>query len=246
LPIAYDKKNPLSPMKLASRLALLALATGTSAYAQVTLTWAFSGFNANPTNGTVLNFSVSAMSTGNPNGTNVSPLNATSPSTAAYAGASGTVNISNTFSDGALVTGANGSGYIEFTATPAAGYSIKISDYDFGVRSTSVGAQTYSLRSNADSYTTDIVTGSITADAQWRYTDTSFAAITYAPNAAVIFRLYGYGGSGASVSSTNTRFDDITVVLTAVAIPEPATYGALLALAVLVKGAVARRRRQVS
>lgn len=200
----------------------LAAATLAGAQAQVVLTWNFADDNAVVDSGTPVNFSVSALTIGNSLGTVADPVNSTSAS-GSYTGATGTGNIGNAYRIGALNTGTSGSGYIEFTLTPIAGYTIKLTNFDFGVRSTSTGPQAFALRSSQDSYATDLFTGTISNNSAWTLKDNSVNFTSSTDGAAVTFRLYGYNGTGSPGSNTeNGRFDDIT--MTVEAVPEPQTW----------------------
>jgi hypothetical protein len=106
-------------------------------FIQAQITWNFA--TAAPSSGTpVANISsVSDISQGNNNGT-TALLTAVSVSSG-YAGATGGNNAGAAARVGALVTGASGSAYFEFTVTPDPGYVINISKVDFGSRSTGTG-----------------------------------------------------------------------------------------------------------
>ena len=215
---------------------------GASLGQAATIIWNFTGATTGASSGTPVNFSVSAMSIGNSLGAIAAPINSTSASSG-YVGVSGTNNIGNAQRTGALNTGASGSGYLEFTIVPDAGYAISLTNFDFGVRSTSTGAQAYTLRSSADAYATDIFSGTIANNGTWSLKDNTFTAFnSTVDGGSVTFRLFGHGGTGSPASGTiNTRFDDFTVELNAVAIPEPSR-AILLGLGSI--GLIFRRRRQ--
>ena len=94
--------------------------------------------------------SISDVSQGNNNGTTA--LLSTTSASSGYAGFSGSYNAGAAARTGALVTGASGSAYFEFTLTPAAGFSVFVTEIDFGTRSTGTGAGAYSIRTNLDNY----------------------------------------------------------------------------------------------
>lgn len=118
---------------------------------------------------------------------------------------------------GALATGAAGSAYFQFTITPAAG-SLGITNIGFGSRSTSTGPQAWTLRSDADSYASDLVTaGALTANSTWAYRTVALTSpLTIPQNTARTFRIYGYNGTGSpGTNIANWRIDDLQIV------PEP-------------------------
>lgn len=203
-----------------------------------TLTWNFGAANVSatgaytggtpPTGVTVGSFSI-----GNTLGTVATPITNTSPSIG-YTGASGGDNLGNAFRNGTLNTSTGGSGYFTLTITttnlPNQDYLV-LSDFDFGVRSTGTGAKSYTLRSSADNFATDIFTGVIVNDSTYTLKDNTFADFKVRASSGVEFRLYGYNGVGSPASNTvNTRIDDVKITITAV--PEPATYGIILGGAV--------------
>ena len=227
-------------MKIKSTLLAIAAfsAFGAVSSQAATIVWNFGDDDAVFDTGTPVNFSVSALTLGNSLGTIADAVNPTSPSSG-YTGASGTGNIGNAYRIGALDTGASGSGFIEFTLTPSAGFTLSLTDLDFGARSTGTGPLAYSLRSSADSYVANITTGTIVANSNWSLRNNTFTAFnSTVPGGAVTFRLFGHGGAGnPSASTANGRFDDISLTVTAVPEPSTALLGALGMLALL------RRRR---
>jgi 2',3'-cyclic-nucleotide 2'-phosphodiesterase (5'-nucleotidase family) len=192
----------------------LALACGVAAIqAQSVIGWNFGTgtANANYSSGTPNNFSVGSFGIGNPNGTVSSPIN-TSSTSSGYTGSSGSDNIGNAVFVGGLNTGS--SSYYSVTFTPAAGYTIQITAFNFGMRSTSTGPQSYALYSSVDNYTTAIFTGTIANNSAWTFkTNPAFAV---GSGSAVTLRLYTYGGSGnASSGSENNRMDDVAITVAA-------------------------------
>ncbi len=190
---------------------------------QVVINYAFTNNSTSPTSGSPLNFAISDFTIGNSFGTVSAPANSSSTSSG-YSGATGGSNFGNAFRTGALNTGSSGSGFFEFTITPSTGYTFQLSQFDFGVRSTSTGAQTLSLRSNLDSYGADIFTSVVANTGAWSAKTNSFT-FNSQTDAAVTFRLFGYGGTGSASSGTiNTRIDDVSLTITATAVPEPSTW----------------------
>lgn len=208
---------------------------------QVILDWNFTDDNATFDSGTPVNFTISPITIGNSLGTVSDPVN-TSSASSGYAGASGTGNIGNAFRVGALDTGASGSGFFEFTIDPSAGFTFSITNFDFGSRSTSTGPQAFTLRSSQDSYAADLFTVTVPNTAGWALRDNAISFTSSTPDTAVTFRLFGHNGTGSASSGTiNGRVDDITMTVTATAVPEPGMIAFLtIGLGVV---AVLRRRR---
>ena len=200
--------NFLSSMRgaaLALTLALSGAAQAQSVY------WDFA--TANPTSGVPSGVSVGAVSQGNNNGT-TTMLGITSASSG-YTGASGTNNAGAAARTGVLNTASSGSAYFEFTVTPNSGFSFSITSISFGSRSTSTGPVSFSLRSSADSYGSDLTTGTLgTNNSAW--TLRSSTGLSISRSAATTYRIYGYGGTGTpSANTANWRIDDLTVAMTA-------------------------------
>ncbi|KFC19994.1 YDG domain-containing protein [Chryseobacterium sp. FH1] len=150
--------------------------------------------------------SISAISQGNNNGTTT--LIDGGSASSGYVGASGGNNAGAAARIGALNTATGGSAYFQFTVTPNNG-SFTLTGISFGTRSTGTGPQLYTLRSSADGYTTDIATGTISGTSWSLKTNSSLSVVA---NQAVIFRLYGYNGSGGAQASTaNWRIDDLSL-----------------------------------
>lgn len=176
-----------------------------------TIGWNFNAISASPST-TTQNISSSDLSRNNNNGTTTLLTNASVSS--GYAGASGSYNAGAAARIGALNTAANGSAYFEFTLTPANGYSFNLTGISFGSRSTSTGPQGYTIRSSADNFTTDIVTGALSSNGVWSLI--SHTGIAFNSSSAVTFRIYGYNGAGnASAGTANWRIDDLALSVSA-------------------------------
>jgi PEP-CTERM motif len=216
---------------------LSALLAGSVSEAAV-IGWNFTDDDAVFDTGTPVNFTISPFSIGNTFGTVADPVNPTSASTG-YTGASGTGNIGNAVNIGAL--NAATSAFYSVTITPTSGFSIQLSDLDFGTRSTATGPQGFALRSSADGFVTDILTGTIANNSTWSLKDNTFGTFTGPLGVAVEFRLYAFGGTGSPTSGTiNSRLDDISFSVDAV--PEPSAVLALLGGA----GVISLLRRRTS
>ena len=201
---------------------------------------------ASSTSNNISNLTVGSLTQGNNNGT-TAMLTTTSPSsvytfnlnsvTTNYSAANNAGAAART---GVLATGTSGSAYFEFTLTAGAGYTGSLTAIGFGTRSTSTGPISFTLRSSADSYGSDLATASGSTTA-WSYKTASLAnAASLGQSTAVTFRLYGYGGTGAPTAGTaNWRIDDMTLTGSTAAIPAPGAV-ALIGLA----GLVASRRRR--
>ena len=169
--------------------------------------WNFTAGTATP-NSTATNLTVSDLSQGNNNGTTA--LLTTTSSSSTYSGYSASYNAGAAARTGALVTGASGSAYFEFTITPAATKYFSLTGISFGSRSTSTGPASFTLRSSVDSYATDVATGSMPGGTTWTlYSSSNLTSISgYA--SAITYRLYGYAGTGSSSANTaNWRIDDL-------------------------------------
>lgn len=229
-------------IKIILQLAILFTFVGRTNAA--TILWSFSNGDGNydvAGSGTPVNFTPGIFDVGNTNGT-IASLFSTSSASITYTPRSGTFNIGN-----AVLTGtfeATTSTYYTVTLTPAPGFAVRVSDFDFGVRSVTNGASSYALRSSIDNYASDILpsVGSITPTtaSAWAYKNNSFPAITAADSSPVTLRLYMFGAIGNNAGTVNTRIDDVSIVATAVAIPEPSVVCSLMSLAVV---ALTLRRR---
>jgi len=193
---------------------LIATVFGTAVtQAQSVIGWNFGTGTANAGNssGTPANFTVGNFGVGNTYGTVSSPIN-TSSASSGYTGASGFDNIGNAVNVGALSTAS--SAYYSVTFTPVAGYALQITAFNFGMRSTSTGPQTYALYSSVDNFTTSIFTGTIGNNSTWTFKTSPTFTLNGSAGSAVTFRLYTYGGSGSPVSGTeNNRMDDVAITV---------------------------------
>jgi hypothetical protein len=156
-----------------------------------------------PTSGDVPYVTASAISRGNGG---EGALLSTSSASSGYTGASGSSNAVASAGGGALVT--NQSAYFQFTLTPEVGTILNVTNLTVGSRSTGTGPQAFSVRSSVDGFAVDIVTGTLQADSTWFLIHVVPAFLSSVDGEPVIFRLYGYNGSGGS---SNWRIDDLTV-----------------------------------
>jgi autotransporter-associated beta strand protein len=175
-----------------------------SAANSYTVTYDFS--TASPTSITSPLISASDVSQGNNNGTTVL-ITGASPSSG-YPNVSGGSNAGAAARTGVLNVGSSGSAYFEFTLTPTAG-SVSFNSISFGERSTSTGPQAFNLRSSLDNFTSDLSSGTLDNDANWRLITPTLLA-TSSSGSPITYRIYGSGGSGSPNPSTaNWRIDDL-------------------------------------
>lgn len=229
--------------KSASKVCVLTLIASALSANGAVVTWNFG--TAAPSAGLpVTGLTVGDVTRGNNNGTTT--LLTTSSVSSGYAGASGTSNAGAAARVGALSTASNGSAYFEFTLTADFGYTFSLTDISFGTRSTSTGPQAYAWRSDADSYATDLASGSIANNSTWSLKSNTGLVSQSSNGGSITYRLFGYAGTGNPATGTaNWRIDDLslTVVATPVPVPEPETYAAV-AGAGLVGFAFWRRARR--
>jgi hypothetical protein len=184
--------------------------SGTPSIAPIALaTWNFTT-NVSPTS-VPANLTISDLTQGNNNGTTT--ILDSSVASFGYSGASGTNNAGGAARAGALVTGASGSAYFEFTITPAAAYYFTLSSISFGSRSTGTGPQAYTLRSNLDNYASDIATGSFSNNSTWSLKTNASINSNSTFGTPITYRVYGYNGSGtAAINTANWRIDDLNLL----------------------------------
>jgi len=209
----------------------------------IALSWDFGVGTPNnaPSVGTPSNFAVSAFTLGNSLGNVTTPINTSSASTG-YPGASGSENLGNAVKIGAIDV--TTSAYYEFTLTADPGYTVSLTNFDFGSRSTATGPKSFALYSSADSYTASLFTGTLLSNSTWAFFDNSISSpVVSDGGGALTYRLFLYDGTGSPASGTeNNRIDDVSMTVTTAPIPEPGT----VALVGLGLGAIlfgVRRRR---
>lgn len=98
--------------------------------------------------------------------------------------------------------------YFYWTLTPAGGYEIDFVSLSFTTQSSNTGPNTYILRSSVDNYTANIATISITPNGSASALQTvNLSAGTFQNiGSAITFRMYGYGGSGATGTNSINDF----------------------------------------
>jgi hypothetical protein len=100
-------------------------------------------------------------------------------------------------------TGLDIDNYFSFTLTPAAGYKINLSSFEFTLQRSSTGPMNYSLRSSIDNFGSDISTAAFPMAGTLQavtLSGTAFQNIT----SAITFRIYGYNaGTGSGTASVN-------------------------------------------
>ena len=151
--------------------------------------------------------SFGSVSQGNNNGTTT--LLDTTSASSGYSGASGSYNAGAAARTGGLNTAS--SAYFEFTLTGSAGYTFNVSNVSLGSRSTGTGPTAVDLRANtASNYATVLGGTTVSANSTWALQSITVAGTT--SSGAVIYRIYGSGGSGSPTAGTaNWRIDDLTV-----------------------------------
>lgn len=140
----------------------------------------------------------------------------TTSASGGYTGMSAQFNACVVARSNALNSVAGGSAYFQFTLTPSSGYTLGVTNISFGSRCTGTGPLAFCVRSNLDSYTADLATGTLANNSTWVLKGVSLSATSTVVGAAVTFRIYGYGGTSApSSGSANWRIEDLTVAVNA-------------------------------
>lgn len=202
--------------------------------------WNFTSGDGAPSTSPI-NITVGAITAGNVAGGNIA-FNSTS-SSSGYSGASGgnnaavrTVEISQL--DTSIST------YFEFTVTPSADHQIYVNGLTLGSRSTPTGASSLSLLSSQDNYSTALSTIESSTSGNWGNLSFGSITLTSAIGTPLTFRIYA--GVAGTAGSANWRIDDVTLNVTAIAVPEPSTYAAIFGGVALVGVAVMRRRKRTT
>ncbi len=167
-----------------------------------TLYWDFNALE--PVSNSAVNVTVGAITREN-GGT--SDLLSGQSSSENYTGASGLTNLQAAARAGSLST--NDSTWFEVTLTPAAGRVINVTKLAFGIRSTASGPVAYCVRADTDGYTSDLAVGQIDPDKNWVFKEHVMGFRSAVPGEPVAMRIYGYGGSSASLG--NWRLDDLRI-----------------------------------
>ena len=174
---------------------------------------------ATPTTNTLPNTTVGPVSQGNNNGTTTMLTNGSVPAANTYVGQSANFNAGAAARIGALNTAASGSAFFEFTMTAGPATAFTVSQIRFGSRATGTGPQAYTLRSSFDSYSTDLATGTITANSTWALRTSPSFSLTSLPAGSITFRLYAHNGAGSpSAGTANWRIDALNVTATSQAV----------------------------
>lgn len=145
--------------------------------------------------------------------------------------------------------------YYEFTITPDPGYSLTITGISLSAGRTATGPRQFVLRSDADAYVANLAAGavpplSVVGGNILQFTDNAttnlVAGQTFTLSGADFsdllgartFRLYAFNAEG----SGTLRIDDVAIMGSVSAVPEPATTALAAALAALAGTAAIRRR----
>lgn len=98
------------------------------------------------------------------------------------------------------------SDYFTFTITPNSGYLVNFTQLQFTFQRSGTGANAFALRSSQDGFTSNIATGTYTGTSTSAQTFSLAAAAFQNVNAAIEFRLYCWGASGAGGTSSINDF----------------------------------------
>ncbi|MES2486787.1 MAG: hypothetical protein V4581_12680, partial [Bacteroidota bacterium] len=94
-------------------------------------------------------------------------------------------------------SGLDANDYFYFTITPAAGYQIDFTDFQFTGQKSNTGPVSFSIRTSLNNYATDIYTYTASGN---NFNDTAALSAASLQNVTgpITFRLYGWGGSAAA------------------------------------------------
>ncbi|GAB4340447.1 MAG: hypothetical protein OHK0038_19940 [Flammeovirgaceae bacterium] len=99
--------------------------------------------------------------------------------------------------------------YFEFTLTPNSGYEIDFTSFTFDERRSGTGVRAWAVRSSVDSYASDISSGTIPDNTNFRNQSVDLSGASYQNiTTAITFRIYGYN---AEASGGTWRIDNLTV-----------------------------------
>lgn len=188
------------------------IATLTSVSAQAT--WNFSANTGAPTT-LPANVSGGTITAANPSGGSLA-IGTTSASSG-YAGASGGNNAALRVIGAPLSATST---YIEFTLSASAGYKLTASGLSLGSRGTDTGPTRLTLYASTNNYVDALAAVSVSANATWALVTLPSFSVTSAGGGPITFRLYASDGS-ASSSSANWRIDDVSLTVSATAVPVP-------------------------
>ncbi|TAF45233.1 MAG: T9SS C-terminal target domain-containing protein [Sphingobacteriales bacterium] len=174
------------------------------------ITWSFDAPSASPSSNTTSNLTISDITRVN-NRSSLTMLEKSSISSG-YLGVSGNYNAGVGVFDDVLNTST--STYFEFTLTPAANYTSTLTAIEFGTRSSGSGPVNYSIRSSLNSYASDIATEAISNNSTWTLRTPSLSPTQSGTGTAVTYRIYGYGGAGATAGAVKQwRIDDVKLTV---------------------------------
>lgn len=140
-------------------------------------------------------------------------LSATS-SSRGYADASGRYNAGAAAKPGPQDRGPQGSAYFEFNLAPAEGRRVAVTALRFGSRSTSTGPRAFAVFANHDGFSAPVATGALESNGTWGLQSVTLAPSAADAGAAVVYRIYGYEGTGhAAAGVVNWRIDDVAFTL---------------------------------
>lgn len=178
-----------------------------------TITWNCNTITATSP-ASISNLTIGSFSQGNNNGTTTLITSTSASNYTTPIAASGTSNFGAAARTGAINTAANGSAFFEVTLTPASGFTVSLTGFGIGSRSTATGPQAIGLRTSADNFGANIATQTVGNNSTWTYNTPTVASVTSAAGTALVIRIYGYAGTGSATAGTaNWRVDDISLTV---------------------------------